>query len=152
MQLTPAQTLKEEPLPTYEEWISTKDDLATLKKKLEATQNDLTNQKSESNSNKDTINKLKKDLEAALIVSISCVVFSNILVNFLSQTTRKDNESWIDNRLPLQYDKAIVMFINIASQIALDAGKGKTSTRLCSLLNKMTNLLIRGVHSPRLGV
>ncbi|KAM5523873.1 hypothetical protein FOXYSP1_14216 [Fusarium oxysporum f. sp. phaseoli] len=112
-------TLKEEPLPTYEEWKATKDDLVIqkndvrskqdsineLKKELETTKDNLKNQKNDVNSKEEKINELKKKLEAALI------------------TPRKANDSQLDDRLPLQYDKAIVMFMNIASQLALDAGR-----------------------------
>ncbi|KAH7183717.1 hypothetical protein BKA60DRAFT_475268 [Fusarium oxysporum] len=113
------ETLKEEPLPTYEEWKATKDDLVIqkndvrskqdsineLKKELETTKDNLKNQKNDVNSKEEKINELKKKLEAALI------------------TPRKANDSQLDDRLPLQYDKAIVMFMNIASQLALDAGR-----------------------------
>ncbi|RKL13645.1 hypothetical protein BFJ68_g6882 [Fusarium oxysporum] len=113
------ETLKEEPLPTYEEWKATKDDLVIqkndvrskqdsineLKKELEATKDSLKNQKNDVNSKEEKINELKKKLEAALI------------------TPRKANDSQLDDHLPLQYDKAIVMFMNIASQLALDAGR-----------------------------
>ncbi|KAH7473499.1 hypothetical protein FOMA001_g11835 [Fusarium oxysporum f. sp. matthiolae] len=113
------ETLKEEPLPTYEEWKATKDDLVIqkndvrskqdsineLKKELETTKDNLKNQKNDVNSKEEKINELKKKLEAALI------------------TPRKANDSQLDDRLPLQYDKAIVMFVNIASQLALDAGR-----------------------------
>ncbi|KAL7764027.1 hypothetical protein ACKLNR_005172 [Fusarium oxysporum f. sp. zingiberi] len=113
------ETLKEEPLPTYEEWKATKDDLVIqkndvgskqdsineLKKELETTKDNLKNQKNDVNSKEEKINELKKKLEAALI------------------TPRKGNDSQLDDRLPLQYDKAIVMFMNIASQLALDAGR-----------------------------
>ncbi|RKK69422.1 hypothetical protein BFJ69_g12769 [Fusarium oxysporum] len=113
------ETLKEEPLPTYEEWKATKDDLVIqkndvrskqdsikeLKKELEATKDNMKNQKNDVNSKEEKINELKKKLEAALI------------------TPRKANDSQLDDRLPLQYDKAIVMFMNIASQLALDAGR-----------------------------
>ncbi|EXK29598.1 hypothetical protein FOMG_14066 [Fusarium oxysporum f. sp. melonis 26406] len=113
------ETLKEEPLPTYEEWKATKDDLVIqkndvrskqdsineLKKELETTKDNLKNQKNDVNSKEEKINELKKKLEAALI------------------TPRKANDSQLDDRLPLQYDKAIVMFMNIASQLTLDAGR-----------------------------
>ncbi|KAG7429380.1 hypothetical protein Forpi1262_v010166 [Fusarium oxysporum f. sp. raphani] len=113
------ETLKEEPLPTYEEWKATKDDLVIqkndvrskqdsineLKKELETTKDNLKNQENDVNSKEEKINELKKKLEAALI------------------TPRKANDSQLDDRLPLQYDKAIVMFMNIASQLALDAGR-----------------------------
>ncbi|EXL55751.1 hypothetical protein FOCG_06299 [Fusarium oxysporum f. sp. radicis-lycopersici 26381] len=113
------ETLKEEPLPTYEEWKATKDDLVIqkndvrskqdsineLKKELETTKDNLKNQKNDVNSKEEKVNELKKKLEAALI------------------TPRKANDSQLDDRLPLQYDKAIVMFMNIASQLALDAGR-----------------------------
>ncbi|EXL90985.1 hypothetical protein NOF04DRAFT_18301 [Fusarium oxysporum II5] len=113
------ETLKEEPLPTYEEWKATKDDLVIqkndvrskqdsineLKKELETTKDNLKNQKNDVNSKEEKINELKKKLEAALV------------------TPRKANDSQLDDRLPLQYDKAIVMFMNIASQLALDAGR-----------------------------
>ena len=88
--------LKEEPLPTYEEWKATKDDLVIqkndvrskqdsineLKKELETTKDNLKNQKNDVNSKEEKINELKKKLEATLIVSLYCL--SSILINFLS--------------------------------------------------------------------
>lgn len=57
----------------------------------------------------------------------------------VSELEKKIPNSRQDNCLPFQYNKSTVMIVNIRSQMALDAGKGETSSSTPELLVMMTD-------------